>query len=62
MKTVAPAVAVVLGVAAVASAEPLSLLEGRVNKLVNSDGLDPRLESVLRTMYDAGCAMCSSRV
>ncbi|GAB4548931.1 MAG: hypothetical protein Tsb0013_09840 [Phycisphaerales bacterium] len=32
----------------------VSFLEGRANKVVDADGHEPSLESVLRTMYDAG--------
>jgi hypothetical protein len=34
----------------------VSFLEGRANKLVDEEGVEPSLESVLRTMYGAGYA------
>lgn len=32
----------------------VSFLEGRANRVVDADGVEPSLESVLRTMYEAG--------
>jgi hypothetical protein len=32
----------------------VSFLEGRANRVVDANGVEPSLESVLRTMYDAG--------